>query len=268
MESLDIDGARLFFRENERDSAERIREVCTKSLTLIKEKWALPAPPELRVYVMTSPFGFVFHSAPWFWRPVLALSLPFWGPRVVNFWRYAGGWAQSYGARRAVGVKPARLMRQAESGLGARLFIKEDDVEDKIRNITCHELTHACTAPLRLPSWLNEGLAMVTVDRLLGKPTVKPETIGLLARNADGGPARRVGMISPRNAEDLILMYARGYWTTRYLDESYGELLVSLLGRRRRDDELRNEIADVLQIDHDNFWAGIDRKVAAYFGNT
>ena len=31
---------------------------------------------------------------------------------------------------------------------------------EKIQHLTCHELVHACTAHLRLPFWLNEGIAV------------------------------------------------------------------------------------------------------------
>jgi len=45
----------------------------------------------------------------------------------------------------------------------------------KVQQIACHELVHAFTSHLRLPVWLHEGLAMVTVDRLLQNQSIQGE---------------------------------------------------------------------------------------------
>ncbi len=127
METMKVDGLTLFFDAEERETARLVQDACEKSIRLMRKHWGLDTPPEVRVYVMTSWRHFVFHSAPWYWQPLLALSLPFWYFRTENLWRHAGGWAQAYGKRRAIGVKPARLIQLADRTLGDRIFVREDD---------------------------------------------------------------------------------------------------------------------------------------------
>ena len=55
----------------------------------------------------------------------------------------------------------------------------------KVQNITCHELTHAFTSHLHLPTWLNEDLAMVMVDKFFEKCTVQYDTLEVLERSSD-----------------------------------------------------------------------------------
>ena len=118
METKSIDNIALFFDRDERDSAELIGQACERSLRLIHACWGLETPEDCRVYVMTSWPRFVFHSAPWPWRILLAASMPLWYFRVKGIWKYAGGWAQQYGKRKAIGVKPPRLMQLADRSMG------------------------------------------------------------------------------------------------------------------------------------------------------
>lgn len=265
METMVIDGLTLFFDAEERDTARLAQDTCEKSIGLLKEYWGLDTPEDVRVYVMTSWLHFVFHSAPWYWQPLLALSLPLWYFRVKSLWRVAGGWAQSYGKRRAIGVKPPRLIQLADKGLGDRIFIREDQIDDKIRHITCHELTHAFTAHLRLPMWLNEGLAVLMVDRLLGRPTVKAETLDALARSTGSKALKRVGAITEKNQDAVIALYIRGYWIARYLEEVRPGLLKSLLSQRLSHAEIESKIAGSLDLDRQDFWNSIEGIVASYF---
>ena len=265
METTTINGLTLYFDAEERETAKLAQDVCKKSIRLIRDQWGLDTPQELRVYVMTSWRHFIFHSAPWFWQPLLVLSLPFWYHRVENLWHYAGGWAQRYGKRCAIGVKPTRLIQQADRSLGNRFFVQEGSPDDKIRHITCHELTHAFTAHLKLPMWLNEGLAVLTVDRLRGKPTVKQETLDLLARSAGGENLQRVGKISTRNQDAVIYLYVRGYWITRYLEDAHPGLIKSFLSQRRSHTELENKVVSALNMSREAFWNDIDGMVVSHF---
>jgi hypothetical protein len=258
-------GLTLFFDENERDTARLVHDTCEQSTRLLREHWGLETPPEVRVYVMTSWLHFVFHSAPWYWQPLLVLCLPLWYFRVRNLWQVAGGWAQSYGKRKAIGVKPPRLIQLANKGLGERIFVGEDKAEDKIRHITCHELTHAFTAHLRLPMWLNEGLAMLMVDRLLKKPTVKAETLDILARSTSDKTLARVGRITEKNQDAVVTLYVRGYWIVRYLEEKRPDLLRGLLAQRYSHVELESKIASSLDIDYGTFWNSIDGMIISHF---
>ena len=181
MEKMPVDGLTIFFPAEERSAAELVRQACEKSISLIRTSWGLETPEDVRVYVLTASWlRATFHSAPWRWRPLMVLSLPVWYPRGRRLWRVAGGWQQSYGRRCAVCVKTPRLLAQEDSSIGDRIFISEAEMTAKVQQITCHELTHAFTAHLKLPAWLNEGLAMVTAERFAGKPMVRRDSLVLL----------------------------------------------------------------------------------------
>lgn len=265
METISIDGLTLFFKAEERDAAELIGEACQRSIRLIHQCWGLDTPKDCRVYVMTSWLHFVFHSAPWAWQVLLGASLPLWYFRVRKMWAYAGGWTQPYGQRVAVGVKPPRLIQLADRSIGARIFVREEDIDTKVRQITCHELVHAFTAHLKLPMWLNEGLAQVTVDRFAGKPAVRSETIEVLARSSGRASPGRYWRLRPGDKDALVYHYVRGYWITRYLQETRPELLQDMLSQRYRHRVLESKLATVFGMSRAEFWHKIDGIVVSHF---
>jgi hypothetical protein len=223
---------------------------------------------------MTSWRHFLFHSAPWHWRIMLAASIPLWVFRVQKIWRFAGGWVQRYGTRLAVGIKPPRILQLADRSIGAQIFVQEKEINEKVEQVTCHELTHAHSAHLRLPMWLNEGLAMVTVDKLAGQPTVRFETVETLdhlARRAvPGASARGSGpesyrSVQRKDTEVLVYHVVRGYWLTRYIVETQPDLLKGLLARRQSHRTLEDKVATALGMDREAFWRRIDGIVASHF---
>lgn len=265
METLSVCGITLYFDSAERDASEIIRDACEKSVGLIHERWGLNTPKECRVHVMTSWRHFLFHSAPWHWKILLAASMPFSYSRVNRLWRFAGGWVQRYGKRIAVGVKPQRLIEAADRSIGALIFHQEFDVSQKVQHITCHELTHAFAAHLRLPAWLNEGLAMVTVDEFVGRPTVKPETIEALAHAMRRTRPKGYRGVSVKDRDALVHLYVRGYWITRYFKDTQPELLRTLLAERYSQKALEDNLAGALGLTREEFWESIDQKVVTHF---
>jgi hypothetical protein len=265
MQEMSINGLTLYFGAEEDDVVELIREACEKSVRLIREHWGLDTPRDCRVYIMTSWLGFVFRSAPWPWKVLLALSMPLWAFRAKRIWPLAGGWEQTYGLRRTVGVKPPRLVQLADRSVGDRVFVEEEGVREKVQSVTCHELTHAFTSHLQLPTWLKEGLAMVTVDRFFEKPTVRRETLEVLERSS--GKQRPGGRqkLPVGDPDALVYLYARGYWLTRYVEETRPGLLRDLLSRRRRPDELEDKLAAAYGRRCEEFWDEIDGVLVSHF---
>jgi len=114
--------------------------------------------------------------------------------------------------------------------------------------------------------WLNEGLAVLAADRLLGRPTVKTDTLDVVARSASGEPIRRVNSVNEKNQDAVVALYIRGYWIARYLEEVQPGLLESLLARPRRHAELEGQIANALGMSREAFWNSIGGTVASHFG--
>jgi len=264
MDTRSIHSLRLYYQPGEEPTADLIEDACEKTLDLIDDLWGLKAPEQCRVYVMASWWHFLFHSAPLIWRIYLVLTLPLRYSRIRKLWGIAGGWALRYGPRRAIGIKPARLLEEIEPGLRDRVFIRRDP-DDWVRHNTCHELVHACSDYLRLPTWLHEGLAMVTVDRFAGKSTVKPETLDALDKQAGSQISQKGTRSITSSVDELVYMAVRGYWITRYLFETQPGLLREQLIRPQSRSTLENELAAGLRIPQGEFMDQIDRKVISHF---
>jgi hypothetical protein len=261
VERTSASGLTLFFDAQEREAAQLIGQACEKSVPLIGESWGLDPPQDCRVYVMTSWSRFVFQSAPWGRKILFAVLLPFWALRAKRLWPYAGGWVRSYGERVTVGLKPPRLVQLGDSSIGKRIFIPVQDVQEKVQFNTCHELVHAFTDHLRLPVWLHEGLAMVTVDRFAERRTVRPETLEVVARWSERAGPGGIEELHLGDPDAVVYLYVRGYWLTRYIEETRPGLLKGLLTRSRRSisrDELESEIAAAYGKGREEFWGGID----------
>jgi len=267
LEATTINGLTLCFDPEEQPTADLIATACEKSITVICESWGLEPPSDCRVYVMTSWPRFLFHSAPWSWRILGLASAPLWVFRVRKIWDHAGGWAQRFGQRRVVGVKPPRLVAISDRSIGQQIFVQEDDLRLKVEQVTCHELTHAFTAHLRLPMWLNEGMAMVTVDRYCRKPTVQRRTLETLAHphptEATGpGSYRELGI---GDSGRLIYHCVRGYWLTRYIEDVAPGLLARGLARGLVASQLEDAVMAACGMDAQAFWSKIDRIVVSHF---
>jgi len=265
MQKITVHGLTLFFSADEQDTADLIRPALEKSARLIQDHCGLDIPKDCRIYVMTSWLDFAFRSAPWPWKVLLAVSLPLWAFRARKTWAVAGGWEQRYGSRRAVGVKPARLLQIADRRIGDRFFIKETNIEEKVQSITCHELTHAYMAHLRLPTWLKEGLAMLMVDKFFERPTVQHKTLALLEHSPEKhGPGGRQ-KLRIEDEEALVRLYTRAYWLTRYIEETQPGLLKDLLSQPSSQVELESRIAAAYEKGLAQFWGEIDGCLLSYF---
>jgi hypothetical protein len=265
VEKRQIDDLTLLYEPAEAEAADLVEQACRRSVEVIAGTWGLGPPPDCRLYVMTSWLGFVIDSAPWGWRVLLAITFPLWAYRIRRMWPYAAGWMQRYGRRQAVGVKPPRLLEAANRRIGEQVFVREEDVAEKVRHAACHELTHAFMAHLRLPSWLNEGLAMVTVDRFFGRPTVREDTLEALASYPAPKRPSASPRLNPGNAGEIVRHYVRGYWIARLLAETDPQGVRGLLLERRSRGDLERRIAAILGIRREALWREVDAQVLARF---
>jgi hypothetical protein len=265
METMSINGLILSYEAEERETAELVYQACDKSVQLIRERWSLDTPEDCRLYVMTSWLRFIFQSAPWHWRIILAATVPLWYLRIKRLWMYAGGWTQRFGNRRVIGIKPARLVEIADRSIGERIFVKESDMREKLKQITCHELTHAFTAHLKLPMWLNEGLAMIAVDKFSKRQTVKEETIQLLEGASFDSSPGRYQKLSVQRQDEMVYHSVRGYWLSRYIEDTRPGLIKNILSKRYSQIALEGEVAAAYGMDLEEFWRKIDGVMVSHF---
>jgi hypothetical protein len=266
MQSKTYGGVTVVFDPEELETSELINDACPRALQIIQEKWGLDAPKDCRISVMTSWWKFIFQSAPWPWRLLLLDTMPFWYFRVKRTWPYSAGWTQRFGKRVAVGIKPPRLLERSDKSIGARLFEEEKDMKSKVRHLTCHELTHACSAHLKLPMWLNEGIATVTVDRFLEKRTVRREALDLVKNYQPKSAPPTYRELSRASREAMAYHTVRGYWLVQYLEAKRPGLLKRLLTSPRESWAIENEIAKEMGLEPAHLWSKIDDIMVAHFG--
>jgi hypothetical protein len=265
MESRTISGVRVANHPGEQDSVDLISAACEQAVPLIQESWGLETPEDCRIYVMTSWLGFVFQSAPWHWRILLGATMPFWCFRARRTWPYSAAWTQRYGKRVAIGVKPPRLLEQSDRSIGVRMFVEEKDMKVNVQHITCHELVHACSAYLRLPTWLNEGIATVTVDRFLERPTIREETLEFIGDFLPKGAPPTYRELSRMSGEAIAYHGMRGYWLVRYLEEKHPGFLRRLFSLHRDPRAIEREMMLELGMEPGSFWREIDDVVVGHF---
>jgi len=264
MRSKTVGTITLLFDADEQDTAEVISGACEKAIQLVREGWGLEPPEDCRIYVMTSWLGFVFQSAPWPWRILLGATMPLWCFRARRTWPYSAAWTQRYGRRVAIGVKPPRLLEQSDRSMGVRMFVEEKDMQVNVQHVTCHELVHACSAHLRLPMWLNEGIATVTADRFLARPTIRPDTLEFMRGFLPKGPPPTYRELSRMGGEAIAYHGVRGYWLVRYLEEERPGFLRRMFSLRRDAQAIEREMALQLAMEPESFWGEIDDVMAGH----
>jgi len=265
MQSRINDSITVFYDPSESDTAELICSAATQALHLIHENWGLGSPQDCRIYIMTSWWGFFFQSAPWLWRILLALSFPLWCFRARRTWPYSAAWTQRFGRRVAIGIKPPILLEVSDKSIGKLMYVEEKDTTIKIRHLTCHELTHACSAHLQLPAWLNEGLAAVTVDRFLEKRTIRTDTLELLRSYVPRGNPPTYAQLSRLDAEAIAYYAVLGYWLVKYIEEVRLGFLKRLFSSSPVSRTIENEIAAELGVELNGFWMKIPGMIVTHF---
>ena len=265
MKSRTIGNVVLVYDPGEQDTADLIAGVCEKAIQLAHENWGLEPVEDCRIYVMTSWLGFVLQSAPLFWRILLGATMPFWGFRARRTWPYSAAWTQRYDRRVAIGVKPPRLLAQSDRTVGVRMFVEEKDMKVNVQHVTCHELVHACSAHLRLPTWLNEGIATVTVDRLLGRPTIRQDTLEFMRGFVPKAAPPTYRELSRMSGEAIAYHGMRGYWLVRYLEEKRPGFLRQMFSLRQDARAIEREMVTELWMEPESFWSEIDGVIVGHF---
>jgi hypothetical protein len=255
----------VVFERGDEATADLIGEACSEALALIQERWGLSAPSNCRIVVMTSWLKFIFTAAPWSWRIWLAATLPVWSIRARRTWPISAAWTLRYGKRVAIGVKPPRLLEQVDRRFGARMFVEEKDMPTNLRRVVCHELTHACSAHLRLPAWLNEGIAAVTVDRFAARRTILIETLDLIRDHWPKTPPPSYRVLSRINGEDFVYHAVRGYWIVAFIEDKCPGFLKRKFSQDSQAGSIEQEIAIELGMKPESFWREIDAAVSDHF---
>ena len=107
---------------------------------------------------------------------------------------------------------------------------------------------------------------MVTVDRMAGRGTVQTSTIDSIVQADRKLNPRRYQDLPHVDCEAFLYPFIRGYWITRYLEETRPGLLAGLFAEKLPHGELESRIAAGMGKSREEFWSDIDGLVAARFG--
>lgn len=263
MESIIVDDITILFDVNEKPSADLLAKACTESIPVIFALWRLKVPPKCKVYVMTSWQKFLFQSAPWYRKILIFLLFPLLYVQTNKQWSKIAGWTLM--GQPIIGIKAPALLDLQDKEIGKRIYLQESDLNKRVQEYLCHELVHVCANHLKLPLWLNEGIAMYTVDKLSGKQTVQMDTLKLLNNKPQKYRFLNYRTLANASTDEIVYNYVRGYWMTWYLEKNYPGFMSQLLQRRYDERELVKHISDRLSIRPDEFWSRIDHKIVAEF---
>jgi hypothetical protein len=266
METRQINGIALFYHAEDQESAELIGGACSDSARVVQESWDLSTPENLRVYVMTEWKDFLYHSAPGYYRLLLTLAMPFYRARYTRYWEISAGWSMGYWNRPTIGIKPPHILQEADTEVGSKVFIEVEEMDQRVKMTTCHELVHAASVHLRLPMWLNEGLAMLTVEKYQEMLTVKTESLALVESGDSKVRPESYRILTRLDPQGIATQYARCYWFTRYLDEEHPDMLKGFLEKRLPLRVLNTRAAEALEVPVDELFYSLDRTVVEHFG--
>ena len=256
-----IEQVQFFYPPEEKSDAVIIRKAISTTIEVLNQRYGLQPPDNCRVILMTGWQMFLDNASPGLMKLTLPLIKMLQGKRFEATWKLAGGWNQKMGRHVVAGVKPGRLIQLADRRVGEKIFIPSDSIDEKVFSITSHELTHAFSDHLRLPSWLNEGLAMLTAGHTLEKETVRNDTLEFLKNSRIG----RITRLNLANEDAIVLLYVRAYWLTRWLEQEKSNLLQSWLKRPLRPGRIDQQLASEFKMSTTGFWNSIDHFLFDYF---
>ncbi len=264
-------GVRLHYPDSEKETADILESAYHEARPCIEAIWGFAPPPKLRLCVLTTPaklllLGLVFSS--WWQRIAQVMLWPLVYGATVGRWRYTAGCAIQHPACPVAGIKPPCVLEKGDKRVGQHLYVDAEDTRAKLRDATCHELAHAFAAGIWAPGWLNEGVAVWTVDKLLEQQTVRAETLDLLRTFQEHGPKCTYKDLDVA-ATQFLYRYVRGYWVVRYIEERQPgflrELLISARDRKLRPKGIEEAIAEQVGMTMKEFQRDIDTVVARYF---
>jgi hypothetical protein len=232
-----------------------VREACCQAVDFLQNTWSLKVP-NCHVYITAKWQTIILEQAPSLYKFMNQASFIFLRNRykvLDSLWNRSAGWFQRHGKLCLIAVKP--LHEFEKMNLTNHPLYTPMSAEEKFSNTLVHELTHAFTAHLTLPLWLNEGIALLTAERALGYGAVKRETLDYLTTPQKGSSYYQLAKLSN---EKFFYHYARGYWLTRYLQEQHEDVLRQLLSKwkfnpvinRNTNKLFDNQTSDTIILQH------------------
>ncbi|MBT3193726.1 MAG: hypothetical protein HN341_14360 [Verrucomicrobia bacterium] len=253
-----IDGIRIHYCPGDENTVALLTAACQRTLWLTTELWRLSPPTDCRVYTMRSALGYLLRSAPWPQKTIIAVLSPLVWVMLRRSWHLFPAWTQRYRDRPTIGIKPRGLFEKTDRHVSLMILNQEESIDRRIESTFCHELVHAQSAHLKLPMWLDEGIAMLTQDAYLGHPLLRPESLQLVQDHKPKRPPVSYRKLPGQPKGDIAYHYARAYWLTRFLNGRHPHVLREILSRRMRHGSIDRLVARELGVPRRKQWQEID----------
>lgn len=249
----------LIVHPDELESAEIVRKALMQGGEMLKQTWNLQLRRRAQVWVVPD-LNALAASNPWYARPAWWCMRRFTPRRLDGVWRWVSGWTLTYWDRTVIAIKPLAGLEQTMRSSGTPLLA--DTVAQRLASCAVHELTHACTPHLLATPWLNEGVALLSVDRFATRPSFTLTSLSTLQSFRPPKAYRQLGRF---NQAEVVAFYRLSYWLSRYVQEAHPSMFRAWLVRPKR---LEAELADLFQVERHSLWHSVPERLQTYFGGT
>lgn len=209
-----------------------------EAVPLLQAKWGQGNVGAIHIYLCKDPIEFMLSIARGIRKALWVIFLPFWAGRVKRFYKRAGGVTLQLHGDAYIWLRPPDEYEYVDKTIGNILFGKIEDPYEKLQFVFVHELTHAHIGNRNLPSWLNEGIAMISVDAYFKKCTVLEDVLESFIKEHRRHALVGYHRMAIETPDNIAFTYAYGYWATEYIETVSPGLIKEALSHSQRNDEI------------------------------
>ena len=178
--------------------------------------------------------------------------------------RSAGGFTYETGEVTYIQIKPIKEYKNLKSKISKYILKKQKNQKYKLKISICLNFTNAFTASLNYPIWINYGINIFTVEKILKNQIIKDDTLLLINENSVG---QTNDIMNENDDKKIAYNYAKGYWTVKYLEEKHPGFLKKTF-KNSQGKNIEEKISKKLGINtsqKDNLWNQLDEILYNHF---
>ena len=108
---------------------------------------------------------------------------------------------------------------------------------------------------------------MFTVDHFAGLMTVRQDTLEILRQSSEKPSTASYQKMNYKDQNTVIYTVVRGYWITRFFEDTRPGFLKELLTSRLSHQMVEHRLASALGMSRGEFWKSIDRTIISHFND-
>lgn len=256
----------LYYSKNHLAEVNLIKKYHDEVEEKISSLWKLEKPKNVKIYFINSSIEYIRYSFGYysFLGKLFLIILPCIFLNFIRIWKEAAGVFVNINSNYFIFLK--KYDENRSSNIGKYIFHRKYiNIEEYLKSIYSHELTHVFSEKLKLPQWLNEGLALYSSEIVLDNKIINGKSLELMDEEKT---KVNISNLNLKSEITRAYKYIKGYWTIKYLNEIYPGFLEKTF-KEYKGKEVVNQIAKKLGIDRKRkkFNKELDGKVYEYFRN-